>query len=88
MSRIPRIIIPGIPHHIVQRGNRRQQVFFNDDDYLFYLKLLKKHGDEFGLSFGPRIIVGRARVLISKRHPTRSSNTVPYWMRFAIGNRS
>ncbi|HLD82781.1 MAG TPA: hypothetical protein VI976_02410 [Candidatus Omnitrophota bacterium] len=32
MARIARIVVPGLPHHIVQRGNRRQQVFFSDDD--------------------------------------------------------
>lgn len=51
MNRIRRIIIPGIPHHIVQRGNRRQQVFFCDEDRIYYLGLLKKYGTMFGLAF-------------------------------------
>jgi len=29
MARIARAVTPGIPHHITQRGNRRQQTFFN-----------------------------------------------------------
>lgn len=33
MARIGRIVAPGMPHHITQRGNRRQQTFFSDDDY-------------------------------------------------------
>ena len=33
MARLARVVIPGIPHHITQRGNRRQNVFFRDDDY-------------------------------------------------------
>ena len=40
MARIARAVAPGIPHHITQRGNRRQQTFFNDDDYHAYLALL------------------------------------------------
>jgi len=36
MSRLPRIIVPGIPHHVTQRGNRRQQIFMEDDDYALY----------------------------------------------------
>ncbi len=36
MSRLPRIIVPGIPHHVTQRGNRRQRVFLQDDDYALY----------------------------------------------------
>ena len=51
MSRIARIVIPGIPHHIVQRGNRRQTVFFCDEDRIYYLGLLKKAGDKAGLAF-------------------------------------
>ena len=34
MARIAGVIVPGDPHHIPQRGNRRQKVFFCDDDYL------------------------------------------------------
>ncbi|MFH0883552.1 MAG: transposase [bacterium] len=32
--------MPGLPHHVTQRGNRRLQTFFNDDDYHFYKRLL------------------------------------------------
>jgi putative transposase len=40
MARIARVIAPGIPHHITQRGNRRQQTFFCDDDYRAYIDLM------------------------------------------------
>ena len=40
MARIARVIAPGYPHHITQRGNRRQQTFFCDDDYLAYINLM------------------------------------------------
>lgn len=36
------IIVPGIPLHIIQRGNNRQACFFADEDYLFYLDWLKE----------------------------------------------
>jgi len=42
MARSPRITIPTLPHHIVQRGNNRQAVFFDDDDYRFYLECLRQ----------------------------------------------
>lgn len=41
MARLARVVIPGLPHHVTQRGNGRQRVFFSDDDYALYLKLLK-----------------------------------------------
>jgi len=42
MARLARVILPGYPHHITQRGNRRQDVFFKESDYVHYLKLLKQ----------------------------------------------
>lgn len=40
MARLPRVVIPGIPHHVTQRGNRRERTFFEDGDYALYLDLL------------------------------------------------
>ena len=37
MSRLARVVIPDTPHHVAQRGNRREAVFFSDSDYRFYL---------------------------------------------------
>lgn len=40
MARMARLVVPGYPHHVTQRGNRRQAVFFEDADYRAYLDLL------------------------------------------------
>jgi len=40
MPRMARVIVPGVVHHITQRGNRRQTVFFSDQDKNLYLKIL------------------------------------------------
>ena len=40
MARIARIVVSGYPHHITQRGNRRQETFFCDDDYKQYIALM------------------------------------------------
>ena len=40
MARIARLVVPGLPHHVTQRGNRRERVFFEDADYLLYRRLL------------------------------------------------
>ena len=42
MARLSRIVIPGVPHHITQRGNRRQPIFFSDEDRLLYLELVRQ----------------------------------------------
>ena len=40
MSRLARLIVPGFPHHVTQRGNRRAPVFFEEGDYALYRDLL------------------------------------------------
>ena len=40
MARIARVVVPGIPHHITQRGNRRMETFFAEADYHKYLYLM------------------------------------------------
>lgn len=40
MARIARIVVPGYPHHVTQRGNRRQKTFFRDSDYQLYIYLM------------------------------------------------
>lgn len=40
MARLARIVIPHVPHHITQRGNRRLPIFFSDEDRAEYLALL------------------------------------------------
>jgi putative transposase len=40
MPRIARVDVPGIPHHVIQRGNRRQKTFFSEDDYQAYISFL------------------------------------------------
>jgi putative transposase len=50
MTRIARLVVPGLPHHVTQRGNRSELTFFHDGDYALYLELLaaasKKAGAE------------------------------------------
>jgi len=40
MARLARIVIPGLPHHATQRGNRREPIFFENGDQEIYLDLL------------------------------------------------
>ena len=51
MARIARVVVPGIPHHITQRGVRRMDVFFSDDDRREYLKQLADQGERFGVQY-------------------------------------
>jgi putative transposase len=49
MARLPRLVLPGIPYHVTQRGNRRQQTFFEDGDYALYRDLLAQAAERAGV---------------------------------------
>jgi len=49
MARIARVVVPDYPHHITQRGSRRQQTFFKSVDYQLYIDLLARFKNEFGI---------------------------------------
>ncbi len=48
MPRRARLSLPGIPWHIIQRGNNRAVCFHTEADYQFYLYYLKEFADKFG----------------------------------------
>lgn len=61
MARLARAIAPGLPHHVTQRGNRRQPTFFNQEDYKVYLDLIAewckaKQGDIWAYCLMPNHI--------------------------------
>jgi putative transposase len=43
MARLARVVVPGHPHHVTQRGNGRGRTFFGDLDYALYRDLLAAH---------------------------------------------
>ena len=49
MSRIARIVLPDVPHHLTQRGNGRRAVFFQDQDRLLYIELLGRYAKQYRL---------------------------------------
>lgn len=49
MPRIARVVVPGIPHDVTQRGNRRSDVFFSDADRQRYLQLVLQYSIQHGL---------------------------------------
>jgi putative transposase len=40
MTRLARVVVPGLPHHVTQRGNRREAIFFEDRDQQIYCDML------------------------------------------------
>ncbi|MGO4333930.1 transposase [Labrys sp. KB_33_2] len=49
MARLARIVVPGLPYHVTQRGNGRQRTFFGVEDYVFYRDCLTVHCQAAGV---------------------------------------
>ena len=50
MARLPRLTLPGYPHHIIQRGNNRQVIFVDRDDFEAMLDLLAENAKKFAVA--------------------------------------
>ncbi len=49
MARMPRLVVPGYPHHVTQRGARRMKTFFSEGDYEYYLDLIAHYKEGAGV---------------------------------------
>jgi putative transposase len=52
VARLARIVLRGIPHHVTQRGDRRERVFFEDGEYALYRDLLAEAAERGGWRSG------------------------------------
>jgi len=50
MTRIARVVVPGAPHHVTQRGNRGERIFEREDDYALYRDWLAEACRRFGVA--------------------------------------
>jgi len=52
------VVLPGCWHHVTQRGNHRQTIFFEDAHRTFYLHLLRGHCERYGVAIGGYCLMG------------------------------
>ena len=57
MPRRARVSVPGIPWHIIQRGNNRSACFFAQEDYHRYLDALKEQADKYGCAIHAYVLM-------------------------------
>jgi putative transposase len=57
MARLPRLTVPGYPHHIIQRGNNRQAIFISKEDYEKLLGLLEEFAKKFGVAIHSYVLM-------------------------------
>ena len=72
MPRIARAVAPGYPHHIVQRGNNRDKVFFARKDRQRYLSLLSQYAEKWGCTVLAYCLMGNHVHLLTKPEETES----------------
>jgi putative transposase len=68
MPRIARTVAVGCAHHITQRGNNRQDIFFVDDDRRVYLDLLHEQAGKYGLDVSGYCLMSNHVHLIATPH--------------------
>ena len=57
MARLPRLTVPGYPHHIIQRGNNRQAIFSSTADYQMLLALIDENAHKFGVALHAYVLM-------------------------------
>jgi putative transposase len=57
MARLPRLGIPSIPQHVIQRGNNRQACFYAEDDHRFYLECLGEAARKYRVSIHAYVLM-------------------------------
>jgi len=83
MARLPRLVIPGQPLHLIQRGNNRSATFFADEDYQNYRDSLRQASQRFGCAIHAYVLMtNHVHLLI-----TPDSEQGPARMMQAVGRR-
>ncbi len=83
MARLPRLTIPGYPHHVIQRGNNRQPIFASDSDRERLLALLGEYATEFGVAIHAYVLMSNHFHLLAT---PSSADGLPKMMQ-AVGRR-
>lgn len=83
MARLPRLTVPGYPHHVIQRGNNRQTIFAGTGDYEAFLALLGDNAVRFGVALHAYVLMGNHFHLLAT---PEAADSLPALMQ-AVGRR-
>lgn len=83
MARLPRLSLPGYPHHIIQRGNNRQAIFSSPADYQVLLDLVEENAKKSGVAIHAYVLmVNHFHLLVTPE----AADSLPRMMQ-AVGRR-
>jgi putative transposase len=83
MARLPRLTVPGYPHHIIQRGNNRQAIFASNADYETLLAMLEEHSRQAGVAVHAYVLMSNHFHLLATPETVEA---IPQMMQ-AVGRR-
>ncbi len=83
MARLPRLTVPGYPHHIIQRGNNRQAIFQSSEDFQTLLDMFEEHAREFEVAIHAYVLMSNHFHLLATPDQEHS---IPKMMQ-AVGRR-
>lgn len=83
MARLPRLTVPGYPHHIIQRGNNRQPIFATPPDYQALLGLFEEHARAANVAVHAYVLMGNHFHLVAT---PQTPDGIPRMMQ-AVGRR-
>ncbi|MFZ3082218.1 REP-associated tyrosine transposase [Rhodoferax ferrireducens] len=83
MARLPRLTLPGYPHHIIQRGNNRQAIFATKADYQTMLDLLAENARKYDVAVHAYVLMSNHFHLLATPH---TADGLPQMMQ-AVGRR-
>ena len=83
MARLPRLTLPGYAHHVIQRGNNRQPIFVDDEDFAMLYALWVEHAPQWQVAVHAFVLMGNHFHLLV----TPSSDTGLPQMMQAVGRR-
>lgn len=83
MARLPRLTVPGYPHHVIQRGNNRQAIFAVPDDYEVLLDLIAENASKFGVAVHAYVLMSNHFHLLAT---PETSDSLPLMMQ-SVGRR-
>ncbi|MBX3654273.1 MAG: transposase [Ramlibacter sp.] len=83
MARLPRLTVPGHPHHVIQRGNNRQAIFSSPADYDMLLSLLGENAQQHGVAVHAYVLMSNHFHLLAT---PETAESIPRMMQ-AVGRR-
>ena len=85
MARLPRLVIPGQPQHVIVRGNNRSEIFCVEADYRFYLEKLKLACEKHGCQVHAYILMtNHVHLLITPQEASSLSKTLQMLGRYYV----